>query len=102
MLRPATLRGRRDVGGPAGHELRQRAIGVGSEQADDVLVEREDLNLDRAGRQADDDIVAAKHAVARGDRVLNGEAKQQCEDHSASRKSSATIDAFRAAITYTE
>ena len=54
-------------------ELRQRSVGVGGEQPDHLLVERQDLDLELLGREAHDDVVALQRAEACRNRILRRE-----------------------------
>src|SRR5439155_1071670 len=52
------------------HELREGAIRVRREQADHLLVERQHLNLDRAGCQTYGDVVAAQRSITHRNGIL--------------------------------
>jgi len=69
-----------EICGPALHELREGAIGVGGEQPDDLFVERQHLDLYGARREANGDIVAAERTVTGRHRILCNETHQQGDD----------------------
>ena len=59
MFRPAAPRGVGDVRGAAVHQLAERTIGIGREQPDHLLLEREHLDLDGLIAELHGDVVPA-------------------------------------------
>src|SRR5438093_884659 len=55
-------------------QVTQRAVGVGQQQPNHGLGERQDLDLDLRGREPHDDVVALQGAVADGEGILGGQA----------------------------
>src|SRR5258706_15520287 len=98
MLRRSAGGGICEICGPALHELREGAIGVGGEQSDDLFVERQHLDLYGARREADGDIVAAERTVTGRHRILSDETQQQREDHCVTPEISPAIASFKSSI----
>src|SRR6266511_5291288 len=98
MLRRSAGGGICEIRGPALHELRERAIGVGGEQPDDLFVERQHLDLYGARREADGDIVATERTVTDRHRILCNETHQQCDDHCTTPEIRPAIASFKSSI----